>query len=503
MGQTTVVNVAKRAYDVDVSPQFDGYSNVRIYVGENDDGTSKVFEATDGSDNGRVLEMQNDFGTQEMADNILTAIRGYQYQPYSADNALLDPAAEMGDGVTVNGVYSGVFARATQFGRLMASNIAAPTDEEIAHEYSTDTSPENRAFTRLVGKATAGIYLTQQAIEAEVTRATEAEGELRASITETADEISAEVSNVQTSVDGKLNHTRTNSTFGWQLTSTSFKINANGNQNIFYADKNGIKIRGNAEVTGTITATSGYIGNGSNGFSIGATSIYNGKTTLTDENDGIYIGTNGIALGADSAFRVTNKGVVTMNSGSINIGNGNFKVTSDGIVVANDLRLKGGQLNVGGNFIVNSKGDLTANNGTFKGTVYAGKITYGTTEGYFNGAGIGNKTIYGAYKLATGSVTGGVDDWGNPTGSLGANTVYGGNIGYSTVTTDNTNYGINTSLGYANTANNIFNGYNTATYMKATFSTFDQMTLLGYDVRWSDIKDGDGVYHKVLSVSDD
>lgn len=332
MAETIGVNVAKRASNVDISAQFDGYSAVRIYVGTDDDGNSIIYEA--GNTNGRVLEIQNDFGTQQMADNILADIRGYQYQPLQADNALLNPAAEMGDGVTVNGVYSGIFVRETSFGKLMASNIKAPTDEEIAHEYSTETATTDRAFSRFVRSTRASIALTSTEIAAEVSRATAAEETLRASVTLNADKIAAEItrateaesqlsaqltltaSQISAQVsevnNNKLDHTRANSSFGWALTSKSFSINSNGGTNVFYADKNGVKIRGNAEVTGKITATSGFIGNGSNGFTINSSSISNGKSRYDDNYQGIYIGTNGIALG--SKFKVDTSGNVTATS---------------------------------------------------------------------------------------------------------------------------------------------------------------------------------------------
>lgn len=367
MGQTVGVNVAKRAYDVNISPQFDGYSAVRIYVGTDEDGNDIVYEA--GNVNGRVLEIQNPFGTQAMANNILSDIRGYQYQPLSANSALLDPSAEMGDGVTVNGVYTGIFVRSTQFGRLMASDISAPTDEEIAHEYSVESASSDKEFTRFVKSTKASIALTSQQITAEVSRATEAEGTLRASIivnansissevsrataaegtlssriTQTSDSISSEVTRAKnaesnlssqitqtassinarvTAVDNsKLSSTRTNSSFGWSLTASGFYLNSNGNTRIFEANSNGIKISGNADITGKITATSGYIGNGSQGFQIRASSITNGKSSLYDNYDGVYIGTDGIALGRN--FRVDSSGNVTASNmsldGSLNIG---------------------------------------------------------------------------------------------------------------------------------------------------------------------------------------
>lgn len=412
MGQTIGVNVAKRAYDVEISQQFDGYSAVRIYVGTDDEGNAIVYEA--GNTTGRTLEIKNDFGTQQMAEDILADIQGYQYQPLVAQNALLDPAAEMGDGVSVNGVYSGLFVRATTFGRLMASDISAPTDQEIAHEYSVDTAATDRAFSRFVASTRSSISVNSTEIEAEVARATTAEENLSSRITINAESITSEVqratgaeSNLSsritqnaesisatvTEVGKKLDHTRNNSSFGWSLNSTSFSINANNSQSIFYADTNGIKIRGNAEVTGKITATSGYIG-GSSGFTINATAIYNGKSSLTANKAGVYIGTNGIALGS----------------------------------LASD--------NTHSKFQVDSAGNLYAQNGTFAGSVYAKNIkSGGSTYGYFNGSGISSNSIAGWDKLETGSVTGGVSGsyWSGyeATGPLAVGTVDQLNTGFS------------------------------------------------------------------------
>lgn len=51
------------------------------------------------------------------------------------------------------------------------------------------------------------------------------------------------------------------------------------------------------------------------GFSVNADSLYNGKTTLQDKNDGVYIGTDGIGLG--DTFVVTSEGKITATSGEI------------------------------------------------------------------------------------------------------------------------------------------------------------------------------------------
>ena len=87
---------------------------------------------------------------------------------------------------------------------------------------------------------------------------------------------------------------------------------------------------------------------------------------------------------------------------------------------------------------ITSSGDLYANNGYFRGIVNAGNIKYGDDEGYLSGYGISGGSISGD--------------------RLEANTI----------TTSYTSKGINTSLGYADTSNSVFNGYAAVSYMKCT-----------------------------------
>lgn len=311
MSETIGVNVLKRAYNMDVSPQFDGYSGVRIFIGTDENGDAVTYFA--GNENGRVLEIKNPFGTQQMANNILAGIQGYQYQPLSADAALLNPAAEMGDGVTVNGVYSGIFVRATQFGRLMASDIEAPTDEEIEHEFAIET-PSDRQYTRFVRQTKSMITQTNLAIEAEVDRVdrdvfdannpTSIVSRLRIQ----ADEISARVT--KTGRNGS-------NTFAWSLDADGFFINdgaitASMKQNRsakFNFTSSGLKINGE------ISATKGTIG----GFTIGSTSLYtNGMSSMSSgQTNGVHVGTDGIKLGQK------------------------FSVGTDGILTATGIKLKG------------------------------------------------------------------------------------------------------------------------------------------------------------------
>lgn len=93
--------------------------------------------------------------------------------------------------------------------------------------------------------------------------------------------------------------------------------------------------------TGKINCNGGTIG----GFTIGNTSILNGMTSLSDTtHDGVYIGTDGIALGK-----------------------GSFKVTKAGAVTTSNLTISGGSITLGSTFSVTNAGSLTAKSGTVGG----------------------------------------------------------------------------------------------------------------------------------------
>lgn len=256
------INILQRAENVEVSPVFNTYSKVIINV---DDET----QVSTGTDAGRTMEISNPlFGSSTMAANLLRRLRGYQYQPFEAINALLDPAAEIGDGLNVNGIYGGIYTRDRTFGRLMAANVSAPHDEEINHEYKWESSTD-RTLKREMADVRATFRIQAGLIEAKVSQ-----------------------------TGGS------NSSFGWVLNSTSHTWYS-GNRQVMKVDSSGL------EVTGKITATSGYIGNSTNGFTISATSMHNGMTSLNDTtHNGVYIGTDGIALGK-GAFKVTSSGSLT------------------------------------------------------------------------------------------------------------------------------------------------------------------------------------------------
>ena len=103
---------------------------------------SKVILAVDsenayiaGDDTGRTIEVTCPYGTQEMANNILAALSSYTYTPAMAQDAILDPAAEIGDGLTMGGVYTVLAQSTLTFDGLMTSDAGAPGQAEQESEY--------------------------------------------------------------------------------------------------------------------------------------------------------------------------------------------------------------------------------------------------------------------------------------------------------------------------------------------------------------------------------
>lgn len=294
MSEFQNIPVGKQAQEMDISPQFRPYSGVEIVVSED----TAYFA---GNESGRVLRIENPWGTQAQADNILASLTqtGFQYQPYTADNALVNPAAEIGDAVTVNGTYSGIYKMNRDYSSLMATDIAAPQDEEVDHEFPYEPK-QDRIYKRELAEARAQIKVNHDSIEAEVFRASEAEGQLSSAIQQTATEISA---NVLKRTGGS------SSSFGWTLTDSSWELTSN-NQTVFKATSSGV------EISGKVTANSGSIG----GFTISGSAIYNGPNSLTSGTAGVYVGKDGIRVnGTSASFRAEKNGNVYL-TGDLYIG---------------------------------------------------------------------------------------------------------------------------------------------------------------------------------------
>lgn len=312
------VFIGRSAKGYTSTPELPKYTKVRINVDDD-----SCYEAGNGDN---VLELECPWGSQQMANDILESIGEFVYRPYDTDWAKLDPSAELGDGVTINGLFSGIYVNETNFSTLMAARISAPQENAVDHEYPYK-SPTDRKTTRQFAETRASLRVNAANIQAEVTARTKGESEMRAALELHAQEIAARV----TQTGGN------SASFGWSLTADGFVLESSG-QEVFKATKDGV------DITGKITATSGYIGGKNKGFTITENAIYNALSSLYGTVDGVYIGTDGIALG-------------------------------------------------GGKFRVNRNGQLYATDGTFTGNVYANKIQTGGAAGAIQGSQIDSGTI--------------------------------------------------------------------------------------------------------------
>lgn len=123
------VFLGRQMAQLDTSPPLEAVSKVVLMVD-----ADNAYVA--GTDTGRTIEVTCPYGTQAMANNILTALQSYTYTPAQAQDALLDPAAEIGDGLTLGGVYTVLAQADTQWDAMMASDAGAPGQAEQESEYS-------------------------------------------------------------------------------------------------------------------------------------------------------------------------------------------------------------------------------------------------------------------------------------------------------------------------------------------------------------------------------
>ena len=165
------VNVMNRAVSLETAPEFAPImavclwytDDVCYFAGAVNDTvytTEEEFVAAGGT--GRILEADCPWATEAIARGVLASVKGFAYQPFSAAAALLDPVAEIGDGVSIGDTYSVLASIDTTFDAMCVSAIGAPSDEEIDHEYPY-LSPVERKFNRQV--ATTRSLITKTATE--------------------------------------------------------------------------------------------------------------------------------------------------------------------------------------------------------------------------------------------------------------------------------------------------------------------------------------------------
>ena len=222
-----------------------------------------------------------------------------------------------------------------------------------------------------------------------------------------------------------------------------------------------------AYFSGTLQAPSGTIG----GFTISTSAIYKTKTSYNSTTEGVYVGTTGIGLGAGT-FYVTAAGALYCTSGTI----GGFSIgasslyktktaysnTTAGVYIGTDGIGLGA-----GTFYVTSAGALTATSATITGAITAtsgsvknmtvtGRLYFGNNSTYYIDANYNDTSYYiylpgfrvddasgavfsGKLSAASGSFSGTITATGGKIGSLN---ISDGGLLYGSVSTDNVATGV-------------------------------------------------------------
>ena len=269
---------------------------------------------TAGDDTGMEIVASCPHATQAMVNALLQTMKGYQYQAYEAGAANIDPSAELGDGVTVGGIYSPL-SKLSDDGRGYA-DISSPGEAEMEDEYPSEG------------------YITQ-----EFNRKI---AETRSTITKTSEEIMLKVEGL----DGKYTEVKT-TLDGLTVTDASGTTKINGSSiktdNLYVAAAN---------ITGTLTANQiqtgsirvGDLKDGSNY----ATKTYvdnNAGLSASEVNSAIetYIDETSI-----TAEKLRGRTVELLASSNQAIGSIELAYTTTGYGIAINTTYGGIQLNSGG-----------------------------------------------------------------------------------------------------------------------------------------------------------
>ncbi len=193
---------------------------------------------TAGDDTGSELLADCPHATQEMAAAILAQVKGHQYQMFSAEDAALDPSAELGDGITAGGIYS-VISRLSDDGSGYAG-VSAPGEAELEDEYPTG-GPMTKEFNRKVSMVRSQILKTAERITLLVEN--EVEGlsgrleltakSLTAEIKDTREGLTSKIEQTASSLTTQINNTQSGLNSKIEQTASSIQTQVNGLDNAY------------------------------------------------------------------------------------------------------------------------------------------------------------------------------------------------------------------------------------------------------------------------------
>ena len=285
---------------------------------------------TAGDDTGMEIVASCPHATQAMVNSLLQTMKGYQYQAYEAGAANIDPAAELGDGVTVGGVYSPL-SKIIDNGRGYA-DISSPGEMEMEDEYPSEGYIAQE-FNRKIAETRSAITKTSEEINLEIQGV---DGRVSA-LQLTLDGVTITGSDGVTRIKGGM--IEANSVTATQIDATNLKVAA-------------------ANITGTlkasqIQASSIYVGDLADGSSY-ATKTYvqnNAGLSASEVDDAIATYIDGTSITAES---LRGRTVDLLASATRSIGSIELVYTSTGYGMSINTDYGGVQISSGGNVFITS-----------------------------------------------------------------------------------------------------------------------------------------------------
>ena len=325
--------LGKRVSSFEVYDTVGPITGVALLIDDNN-------EIVAGTDDGYVMEIECPYGTQAMANNLLSSLQGKSYHGYRSEAAELVPEAELGDGITVNNLYSMLAYRSVDFGGGHLSEIAAPGESELEHEYPYKSQAE-RQIERKIATTRSMITKTAEEIRLEVSNELDSLSSnidvKLDSITSTVQGIDGRVSTVEqtasgltTSVQGLNNQVSTLQQTASGLTSTVQGINGEIStinqtlQGVAFTSSlaNGTTtINGGCIKTGTVSADFIKLGGWMDIYdSIDSNTVIGrfGKTSLTvsgESKDALgFISTSNLTIGSTGVCAIASNGTMYINA---------------------------------------------------------------------------------------------------------------------------------------------------------------------------------------------
>lgn len=156
------INLGMKVKDIKFGPVVGVVTGVEL-----EPSVGEIARANDGE--GYTLKGKCDFSDSAVAGLCLSKVIGYTYKPFEATSARLDPAAEIGDLVEIDGEKYQLCSIHWRIGPHITADISAPYEEVVDHEY-TIASQSAKTLRKAIGYTDGQIeqqrsYIEQTATE--------------------------------------------------------------------------------------------------------------------------------------------------------------------------------------------------------------------------------------------------------------------------------------------------------------------------------------------------